>query len=204
MYTVDENDIPLVEMLADLAEENEVKSNVDDDSVLESQYSTHSEPVKNDPDEEEAEDLNITSLDLDNLSSWESMCKEPDQLDNLSKAASNKPNTESTNDSRDTEENYKDVTLTDFPQFDGVDDLHENTLEYKRECANHSNNEIDTACCSAVECLPKNNKRAVVRETRCLKKDEYNRKMEEKLRFARCQSPSDHRDLDVYDADEIE
>nr|XP_012234018.1 PREDICTED: DNA polymerase zeta catalytic subunit [Linepithema humile] len=203
---LDENDIQLVEMLADLAEENEVRSNVDEDSVLGSQYSTFSEPAKNDPEEEEVEDLNITSLDLDNLSSWESMCKESDQRGNL-EAAPDKQNTESANDSLVAEENYEDVTLTDFSQFDGVDDLYENTLEYEREYVNYSSKEADT-CCTAVQCLPKNNKCAVVRETRCLKKDERrvacNKKIEEELCVARYQLQSDHRDLDVYDVDETE
>lgn len=197
---MDENDIQLVEMLAGLAEENEVRSNVDNDSVLGSQYSAFSEPARNldleDLEEEEVEDLNITSLDLDNLSSWESVCKESDQRDNLLEATLNEQNIESANDSHVSEENCKDVTLTDFSQFDGVDDLYENTLEYERECVNCSSNEIDTPCCT------------VTKETRCLKKDEgrvaRNKKIEEESCVARYQLQSDHRDLDVYDVDEIE
>ncbi|KMQ94289.1 dna polymerase zeta catalytic subunit-like protein [Lasius niger] len=173
---LDADDIQLVEMLANLAEENEIKSNVDDDSVLGSQYSISSEPVKNDPEEEEIEDLNITSLDLDDLSSWESMHKESNQHDNKAEVINNKQNTES-DDLNVTEESYIDVTLTNFPQLDGIDDLCGNMLDYERETASDL----------------KNTERRIV----------HNKKIEKELCVTRYQLQSDHRDLDVYDIDEI-
>ncbi|EGI67174.1 DNA polymerase zeta catalytic subunit [Acromyrmex echinatior] len=120
---LDADDIQLVDMLADLAEKNEIASNVDDDSVLGSQYSIFNERIKDDPEEEEVEDLNITSFDLD-LSSWESVYNQrSNQHDNTLKVIDNKQNIGSADDSNVTEEN--NVTLVNFPQVDGVDDLYE-------------------------------------------------------------------------------
>jgi len=151
---VDADDIQLVEMLADLAEKNEIASNVDEDSVLGSQYSTFNEPVKNDPEEEEIEDLNITSLDLD-LSPWESMYNHSsNQHDNTIKVVDDKDNTESADDSNVTEKNDGDITLVNFPQVDGVDDLYEIVSKYE-ETTNSLNNKDNTACYTAVQCLPK-------------------------------------------------
>ncbi|TGZ37682.1 DNA polymerase zeta catalytic subunit [Temnothorax longispinosus] len=275
---LDADDIQLVEMLADLAEENEMASNVDDDSVLGSQYSTFSEPVKNDPEEEEVEDLNITSLDLD-LSSWESVYNQrSNQRDNTD----NKQNTESADNSNVTEENDGDVTLVNFPQVDGVDDLYE-TLKYEKETTNSLSNKDNTAvqCLSKitknskhnsyvsvintrkdyamcisyrnlnlmdiVKCIVNNPSRChlrrelynfvnrycfhiflkssknlrgtstkyphtdtsvVIRDARYLKDNEkrivHNRKTEEELYIVRRQVQPDHRDLDVYDIDDIE
>ncbi|KAG5347806.1 REV3L polymerase, partial [Acromyrmex charruanus] len=122
---LDADDIQLVDMLADLAEKNEIASNVDDDSVLGSQYSMFNERIKDDPEEEEIEDLNITSFDLD-LSSWESVYNQKSsQHDNTVKVVDNKQNIGSADNSNVTEENDGDVTLVNFPQVDGVDDLYE-------------------------------------------------------------------------------
>lgn len=274
-------------MLADLAEENEITSNVDDDSVLGSQYSTFSEPIKNDLEEEEIEDLNITNLDLDSLSSWESMYNQRSSHHvNMIKVVDNKQNTESTDDLNVTEENNGDVTLVNFPQVDGVDDLYESMLEHEKNITNCFIDKDNTVCCTAVQCLPKtitrnsNNNNSVinarrdyaiyishrnlnlmdiiqyivnnpnscylkkelynfvnryyfhiflktcknlqdmnvkqihtdtsvvVRKTYYLKDNEkrivYDKKTEEELYVARCQLQPDHRDLDVYDIDEIE
>ncbi|XP_018346098.1 PREDICTED: DNA polymerase zeta catalytic subunit [Trachymyrmex septentrionalis] len=129
---LDADDIQLVDMLVDLAEENEIASNVDDDSVLGSQYSMFNERIKDDPDEEEVEDLNITSFDLD-LSSWESVYNQKsNQHDNTVKVIDNKQNIESADDSNVTEENDGDVTLVNFPQVDGVDDLYEIVSKHEK------------------------------------------------------------------------
>ncbi|KYM99710.1 DNA polymerase zeta catalytic subunit [Cyphomyrmex costatus] len=102
---MDADDIQLVDMLANLAEENEITSNVDNDSVLGSQYSMFSERLKDDPEEEEVDDLNITSFDLD-LSSWESMYNQrSNQHDNMVKVVDNKQNIESADDSNVNEKN---------------------------------------------------------------------------------------------------
>ncbi|XP_018317331.1 DNA polymerase zeta catalytic subunit [Mycetomoellerius zeteki] len=132
---LDADDIQLVDMLADLAEENEIAHNVDDDSVLGSQYSMFNERIKDDP-EEEVEDLNITSFDLD-LSSWESVYNQrSNQHDDTVKVVDNKQNIESADDSNVTEENVCDVTLVNFPQVDGVDDLYEMVSKYEEEITN--------------------------------------------------------------------
>ncbi|KYN29250.1 DNA polymerase zeta catalytic subunit [Trachymyrmex cornetzi] len=146
---MDADDIQLIDMLADLAEENEIASNVDDDSVLGSQYSMFNERIKDDPEEEEIEDLNITSFDLD-LSSWESVYNQrSSQHDNTIKVVDNKQNIESADESNVTEENDGDVTLVNFPQVDGVDDLyeivskHQETTNKNNGTDNDINNEID-------------------------------------------------------------
>lgn len=286
MCIVDADDIQLVEMLADLAGENEITSNVDDDSVLGSQYSTFNEPIKNDPEEEEIEDLNITNLDLDSLSSWESIYSQrSNQRDDVIKIVDNKQNTESANNVKVTEESDGDVTLVNFPQVDGIDDLYESILEDEKNTTNCFIDKDNTAYCTAVQCLPKtvtrnskNNysvinvkrdyamhisyrnlnlmnviKYIVNNPNRCyLRKELYNfvnryyfhiflktsknlrdtnvkhthidtnavvrkthlkdiekrivhdKKIEEELYVARCRLQLDHRDLDVYDTDEIE
>ncbi|KYM93032.1 DNA polymerase zeta catalytic subunit [Atta colombica] len=136
---LDADDIQLVDMLADLAEKNEIESNVDDDSVLGSQYSMFNEQIK-DPEEEEIEDLNITSFDLD-LSSWESVYNQKsNQHDNIIKVVDNKQNIGSADDSNVTEEN-NGVMLVNFPQVDGVDDLYE--IVSKHEETSNKNNGTD-------------------------------------------------------------
>ncbi|XP_025268899.1 uncharacterized protein LOC105259473 [Camponotus floridanus] len=153
---LDADDIQLVEMLADLAEENDIKSNVDDDSVLGSQYSVSSEPVKNDPEEEEIEDLNITSLDLDDLSTWESMHKGFNQNDNVMDVREiiNNKQTDSVDDVNITEESSIDVTLRNFPQLDGIDNLYGNIFDYETETINDIRNiskNNTAACCTVVQ-----------------------------------------------------
>jgi len=152
---VDANDIQLVEMLANLAEENETTTNIDDDSVLGSQYSIFSEVAKDDPEEEEVEDLNITSLDLDN---WISMSEESDKRDDIENIY--KQNTESANSSNVVEENCEN-TFTDFPQFDGIDNSYENILKYGKistNCLVNKNNNTKKYC---ITVFSKNTQHAV-------------------------------------------
>ncbi|XP_011051866.1 PREDICTED: DNA polymerase zeta catalytic subunit [Acromyrmex echinatior] len=244
---LDADDIQLVDMLADLAEKNEIASNVDDDSVLGSQYSIFNERIKDDPEEEEVEDLNITSFDLD-LSSWESVYNQrSNQHDNTLKVIDNKQNIGSADDSNVTEEN--NVTLVNFPQVDGVDDLYEIVSKHE-ETSNSLSNKDNIAYCMAVQYLPKiitknsrNNYVSVInakkdytmfhiffktskhlrginvkyphidisfvaRKNHYLKDNRkrivYNKKTEKELYVTRWQLQLDHRDLDVYDIDEIE
>lgn len=154
---VDADDIKLVEMLANLAEQNDVANNVDNDSVLGSQYSIFSEPAQNDPEEEEeeVEDLNITSLDLDSISSWELTHKRFNYRDNTTEHDKN--NRVSLDDVNVIEESYIDDTLINLPQLDGVDDLYINVLEHEEKIVNRSTN--NTSCCTAVLDSPKNTKR---------------------------------------------
>jgi len=140
---VDADDMQLVEMLANLAEENETTTNVDNDSVLGSQYSIFSEVAKDDPEEEEVEDLNITSLDLNDLNSLVSMCKKSDKRDNIE----NLYKQDTANSSNIFEESHEN-TITDFPQFDGVDN-YENILKYGKSNTNrlvNKNNNIKKYC----------------------------------------------------------
>ncbi|KAG5322010.1 REV3L polymerase, partial [Acromyrmex heyeri] len=226
---LDADDIQLIDMLADLAEKNEIASNVDDDSVLGSQYSMFNERIKDDPEEEEIEDLNITSFDLD-LSSWESVYNQrSSQHDNTVKVVDNKQNIGSADNSNVTEENDGDVTLVNFPQVDGVDDLYEIVSKHE-EISNSLSNKDNIACCMAVQYYfhiffktskhlrgmnvkyPHTDINFVARKNRYLKtllKDNrkrivHNKKTEEELYVTRWQLQLDHRDLDVYDIDEIE
>lgn len=157
--TVDADDIKLVEILADLAEENDATSNVDNDSVLGSQYSVFNEPAQNDPEEEEeeeVEDLNITSLDLDSVSSWEFAHKRSNQHGNTAMAEHDENNRISSDDVNVTEGSCADVTLINLPQLDGVDDLYTNVPEHNEKIVNRSTN---IACCTAVLHLSKDMKR---------------------------------------------
>ncbi|XP_032687505.1 DNA polymerase zeta catalytic subunit isoform X2 [Odontomachus brunneus] len=154
---LDADDIKLMEMLADLAEENDATSNVDNDSVLGSQYSILSNPAQNDPEkeeEEEVEDLNITSLDLDSVSSWDFAHKRSNQHGDTVMAEHDENNRVSSDDVDVTEGNCADVTFINLPQLDGVDDLCINVLEHKKKIVNCPTN---VACCTAI--LPKDMKR---------------------------------------------
>lgn len=172
----------LVEMLADLAEKNKTVSNIDNDSVLGSQYSIFSEPAKNEEEEEDdVEDLNITSLDLD-LSSWESACNRSDQHDSTIEAVRDKQNTE-LDESNIIEEN-NDITLTNISQFDGADDLCTRFLEYDRETIKYLNGKADITASYTRKRLPIRNKYSafIIDATK------------------KC----DHQDLDVFDLNEID
>ncbi|XP_020282558.1 DNA polymerase zeta catalytic subunit isoform X2 [Pseudomyrmex gracilis] len=180
--SLDANDMQLVEMLANLAEKNETVSNVDDDSVLGSQYSIFSEPAKNEEEEEDdVEDLNITSLDLD-LSSWESECKRSNQHDSTIEAVRDKQNTEL--DELNVIEEDNDITLTNISQFDGADDLYTKFLEHDRETIKYSNSKADITASYTSQRLPIRNKYSafIIDATK------------------KC----DHQDLDVFDLNEID
>ncbi|XP_014475827.1 PREDICTED: DNA polymerase zeta catalytic subunit isoform X2 [Dinoponera quadriceps] len=140
---LDADDLQLVEMLADLAGENEIANDVDNDSVLGSQYSMLSEPAKNDQEEEEeeAEDLNITSLDLGSVGSWELAHKRSDQCDNAAKAEHDVNNRASPDVSSE------DIALTDLPQLDGVDDLCGSASDHEEEIISRPD---DATCRTAI------------------------------------------------------
>lgn len=154
---MDADDIKLVEMLANLAEESEMATNdVDNDSVLGSQYSMFSEPAQNVPqadEEEEVEDLNITSLDLENISSWDVTHKSSNQCTDAAKDNYIGDNRLSSDGTNVTEENCEDVTLINLPQLDGVDDLCINVSDREEEIVGRLNN---MACCTAVSHSSKN------------------------------------------------
>lgn len=117
---MDTEDLHLVEMLANLAEANEEEKIVDNDSVLGSQYSTYSNQIKEDNEDDDVEDLNITSLDLDSLSSWNSVFEGPSQS---SVSEMENKNAEGNKEAAGTVENNTEDALLNFPQYDGSTDL---------------------------------------------------------------------------------
>ncbi|XP_076234619.1 DNA polymerase zeta catalytic subunit [Calliopsis andreniformis] len=129
---LDTEDMHLVEMLADLAEANEEENIVDNDSMLGSQYSIYSNQIKEDNEEEEVEDLNITSLDLDSLSSWNSAV--PSQSSTTEIENKNVENPVETVDT--VEHNAETTSLLNFPQYDGQDDSCLNGMEVSRKSTN--------------------------------------------------------------------
>ncbi|XP_076686257.1 DNA polymerase zeta catalytic subunit isoform X1 [Andrena cerasifolii] len=117
---LDTEDLHLVEMLANLAEANLEEKIVDNDSVLGSQCSTYSNEVKEDNEDDDVEDLNITSLDLDSLSSWNSVSKGPSQS---SVSEMENKYAECNKETAGTVENNTEDALLNFPQYDGSTDL---------------------------------------------------------------------------------
>ncbi|XP_050494213.1 DNA polymerase zeta catalytic subunit isoform X4 [Bombus huntii] len=109
---LDSEDMYLVEILADLREENEEEKIIDNDSMLGSQFSMLNNEIKVDNEDDEIEDLNITSLDL-SLSSWNSIITEIESK----MTEDNKQ----TNDI--TEHNTESTSSRDVPQYDGSSDL---------------------------------------------------------------------------------
>nr|XP_033196862.1 DNA polymerase zeta catalytic subunit isoform X5 [Bombus vancouverensis nearcticus] len=109
---LDSEDMYLVEILADLREENEEEKIIDNDSMLGSQFSMLNNEIKVDNEDDEIEDLNITSLDL-SLSSWNSVITEIEsKMTEYNKQ---------TNDI--TEHNTESTSSRDVPQYDGSSDL---------------------------------------------------------------------------------
>ncbi|XP_076642989.1 DNA polymerase zeta catalytic subunit [Halictus rubicundus] len=118
----DVDDVHLIEMLANLAKSNEEVATVDDDSVLASQYSVLSNEIKED-NEDEVEDLNITSLDLDDLSTWNTVSKIASQLSTIENENGNEKFKYGNDRFTMFENDIEDVTLLNFPQCDGSNDL---------------------------------------------------------------------------------
>ncbi|OAD62176.1 DNA polymerase zeta catalytic subunit, partial [Eufriesea mexicana] len=110
---LDSEDMYLVEILADLVEETEENKIVDNDSMLGSQFSMLNDQIKEDNEDDEIEDLNITSLDLDSLSSWNSIITENET----------KENEDYKKTDCKTEHNTESTSLMDFPQYDGSNDM---------------------------------------------------------------------------------
>ncbi|KAK2584377.1 hypothetical protein KPH14_006763 [Odynerus spinipes] len=125
---LNEDDMDLVEMLADLADSNEVKKIVDDDSILGSQYSEHDKILSdNDEQDDENEQLNLTNLDLTKLSSWKDSMTTNEQLNTLIET-SNKSHQENIETDLD-----KNVSTLVLPQFDGANDPPETSKHTKRK-----------------------------------------------------------------------
>nr|XP_031826946.1 DNA polymerase zeta catalytic subunit isoform X1 [Nomia melanderi] len=113
---LDIDDMELIDMLGDLAETNEEDITIDNDSVLASQYSVLNNELKEDIEDDEIEDLNITSLDLDHLSSWNTISEAASQLSTTEIENRNEKSNMLEND-------VEDISLLNFPQYDGPNDL---------------------------------------------------------------------------------
>ncbi|XP_043513562.1 DNA polymerase zeta catalytic subunit [Frieseomelitta varia] len=228
---LDFEDMFLVEILADLRKENEGEKIIDNDSMLGSQFSMLNNEIKEDNEDEEIEDLNITSLDLSSLSSWNSIITESES--------------KKTEDFKQTE--YVESTSRDLPQYDGPSDLNlKNKKQLSRRLTkNEINKEIKT--CAELDNLALyfNNRSMILNEfiniqinfnllqtqlmvpyeilfdiklpkyfkfyqKQTRKNKNKHRKMlqttEKKLLYYRDINiyKLDHQDLDVYDVDEIE
>lgn len=119
---VNEDDMDLVEILADLSENDEVKKIIDDDSILGSQYSEQDNKVLSDYEDDENEQLNLTNLDLISLSQ---------NLSNTLIEKSNKSNEENIQTDHD-----KNLNILICPQFDGANDFIESSKSKKRKRTN--------------------------------------------------------------------
>ncbi|XP_076640510.1 DNA polymerase zeta catalytic subunit isoform X1 [Colletes latitarsis] len=171
---LDAEDIHLLKMLDNLAGSNEEEKIVDDDSMLGSQYSILTNQIKED-NEDEVEDLNITSLDLNSLSSWNSVTKSSSQ--------SSIAEVENCKETATTLENdIKEIFLSDFPQYDGSNDLL--LTSGKQLSKNLVTNKLE-------------------KQKGTCKKLKTRSKMLMLMKMLN-ESKLDHQDLDVYDVDEIE
>lgn len=112
----------LVEILADLSKNDEVKKIIDDDSILGSQYSEQDNKVLSDYEDDENEQLNLTNLDLTRLSQ------------NLSNTLIEKSNISNEEDIQTDHE--KNLSILICPQFDGADDFLESPKSKKRKKTN--------------------------------------------------------------------
>ncbi|CAK9831820.1 DNA polymerase zeta catalytic subunit [Anthophora retusa] len=123
---LDSEDIQLVEILDDLAKENEEEISVDNDSMLGSQFATFSNQIKEDSEDDEIEDLNITSFDLDSLSSWNSAINAASQ--SIPEIADKE--TEGSKETNDIfEHNIGDFSSMELPQYDGPIDVSSNNKQ---------------------------------------------------------------------------
>ncbi|XP_035734954.1 DNA polymerase zeta catalytic subunit-like isoform X3 [Vespa mandarinia] len=120
--SLNEDDMDLVEILADLSENDEVKKIIDDDSILGSQYSEQDNKVLSDYEDDENEQLNFTNLDLTRLSQ---------NLSNTLIEKSNKSNEEDIQTEHD-----KNLSILTCPQLDGANDFLKSPKSKKRKRTN--------------------------------------------------------------------
>ncbi|XP_076378060.1 DNA polymerase zeta catalytic subunit isoform X1 [Megalopta genalis] len=227
---LDIDDVHLIEMLANLAESNEEVS-VDNDSVLASQYSMLSNEIRED-NEDDVEDLNITSLDLD--SSWNTNTKTVSQLSTID--FENKEI--GIENGRSTKLDDEDVTLLNFPQYDGSNDLiykndkqlqikssqNENTVSKYINCVKIQKHDdllektvITSSCLNPNVVLNARKKlRQIVLDHTLSQSIAFNsilfhekhgrdcRNMERKITEIIMEYEPDHQDLDVYDIDDTD
>ncbi|XP_017877316.1 DNA polymerase zeta catalytic subunit [Ceratina calcarata] len=115
---LDSQDMQLVEMLAGLAEESEEERVIDNDSMLGSQFSVLSNQIQEDHEDDELDDLNITSLELDSLSSWNSA------IGPISQTSMPEIDPQVAENDKEIDRTITEDSLSlDVPQLDGIDDL---------------------------------------------------------------------------------
>ncbi|XP_043488413.1 DNA polymerase zeta catalytic subunit isoform X1 [Polistes fuscatus] len=129
--SLNEDDMNLVEMLADLSESDDVKKIIDDDSILGSQYLEQDNKVLSDCEDDENEQLNLTNLDLTKLSQNQPT-KSIEKLQN-----SNEENMQT-----DCDNNLNTLT---FPQFDGANDFVESPKSKKKRKRNTESDKISSS-----------------------------------------------------------
>ncbi|KAK0164996.1 hypothetical protein PV328_003555 [Microctonus aethiopoides] len=133
---LDADDMPLVEMLNELARDDDNQETIDDDSVLGTQSSVFEniENKSDNEDEENVSDLNITCLELDSMSSWDNTEKSPSQLVpvNLLEVNTEVPHRSLSDILQDTDAESQDSEGSRLPQLDGAGDL-SNFLESEED-----------------------------------------------------------------------
>ncbi|XP_015179336.1 PREDICTED: DNA polymerase zeta catalytic subunit isoform X3 [Polistes dominula] len=181
--SLNEDDMNLVEMLADLSESDDVKRIVDDDSILGSQYSEQDNKVLYDCEEDESEQLNLTNLDLTILSQ-----NQPDNtIEKLQK--SNEENMQTDRDNN--------LSKFNFPQFDGANDFVAGPKSKKKRKTNTQSNKIGS---SSQKCKKKKTENA---EQSCV--DEPNLEIASSSTLSNKNHPiSTTIDPDIIILDEIE
>ncbi|XP_012150991.1 DNA polymerase zeta catalytic subunit isoform X2 [Megachile rotundata] len=185
---LDSEDMHLVNILANLAEANEEEKIVDNDSMLGSQFSNLNDEIKeNEDDDDEIDNLNITSLDLNSLSSWNSVTEPPNQL----------------NVEEQTGEQQQECSSSlEIPQYDGLSD-HSLKVEkqFSRKTVNKNHSYKDTLMLTYFKLWQKQTRESKKKRTKTMQT------FKQGLSFygnTLNKYKLDHQDLDVYDIDEIE
>ncbi|XP_034191284.2 DNA polymerase zeta catalytic subunit [Osmia lignaria lignaria] len=191
--TLDSEDMHLVEILANLAETNEEEKIVDDDSMLASQFSTFTNQIKEDSEDDEIENLNITSLDLDSLSSWNSAAKVSNQI-STSKIENKNIDDHTETDCR-IEKNVKRSLSINIPQYDGPSDLFLKNKSVSKFSV------LDTVLLKYFKIWQKRTRELKKNRTKTMQTIKQGLLSYKNMSYKHALH---HQDLDVYDIDEIE
>lgn len=178
----------LLEILNNLIEENEEEKIIDNDSMLGSQFSMLSNEIKDDNEDDEIENLNITSLDL-NIDSWNSTIEFETK-------------TEDKKTDYITEYNIEKTISTDLPQYDGSSDLIlKNKKQLSSKFIKNRMKKERKVCTKSKKFILHFNKNINEFESKHRKLMQTKKKLfcYKDLNIYKL----DHQDLDVYDIDEI-
>ncbi|XP_034939803.1 uncharacterized protein DNApol-zeta isoform X2 [Chelonus insularis] len=132
---LDSEDLPLVDILMGLARDSEKSECIDNDSILGTQTPVFcNQDNKSDNEDDETIDFNLTCLELNSLSPWESVEKSPSQLVPANILDINSKATEvNLSENRDTDAESRDSEESRLPQLDGAGDLLSSFLESEEE-----------------------------------------------------------------------